>query len=193
MNDALNFYKEDKTIWSVSGYTPKLKCLEEYIKDIFLSQRASSWGWATWKDRWKNIDWDIKDWQEFKKDKEAIGKFNLGGDDMYKMLQMQMIGKIDSWAIRWCYNQFKLNSYTIYPVKSKLINIGFDEKGTHNSSGFSRWSVEVSNEHINFENLEIQNDIIKCFAKQYNMRLKTKIGYFLKQYGGYKFVKRLVK
>lgn len=192
MNEALDFYKEKNSIWSISGYTPHLKCLDNYDKDIFLSLRASSWGWATWKDRWAKIDWDIKDWDIFRNDKVAINKFNLGGNDMFKMLETQMLGKIDSWAIRWCYNQFKYNSYTVYPTLSKLINNGFDDKGTHNSSGQNRWDTECSNKIVQFENIEIDDNIIKCFGKKYNLRFKTKIGYILKQYGGYRLAKKIL-
>jgi len=193
MNEALEFYNTNDNIWSISGYTPDLKCLKSYDKDIFLSPRASSWGWATWKDRWDKIDWDIQDWNSFKRNRNAIKDFNRGGNDMYKMLETQMLGKIDSWAIRWCYNQFKYNTYTIYPTQSKLINNGFDEKGTHNSDGMDRWKVQSSNKIIKFENIELDNDIINCFAEKYNLQLKTRIGYLLKQYGGYQFAKKILK
>lgn len=193
MNEALEFYNDNKKVWSISGYTSNLKCLEAYDKDVFLSYRASSWGWATWKSRWDNIDWDIKDWDIFKNDKTAIKKFNLGGNDLFKMLETQMIGKIDSWAIRWCYNQFKYNSYTVYPTRSKLVNNGFDDKGTHNSSGQNRWDTKLSNNVVKFEDLEIDDNIINCFAKKYNLHFKTKIGYILKQYGGYKLAKKMLK
>lgn len=191
MNEALGFYKDDKKIWSISGYTPNLKCLDNYDKDLFLSPRASSWGWATWKDRWDEIDWSIQDWKNFKQDKFAIKSFNQGGNDMFKMLETQMLGKIDSWAIRWCYNQFQHNSYTVYPTESKVVNNGFDSKGTHNSDGYDRWSTEISSKNVKFEYLDIDNDIVNCFARKYNMKLKTKIGYFLKQHGGYRLVKQL--
>jgi hypothetical protein len=193
MNEALDYYKNNQSIWSISGYTPKLDCLESYDKDIFLSLRASSWGWATWKDRWGKIDWDINDWDVFKTNKSSIEKFNLAGDDMFIMLKMQMLGKIDSWAIRWCYNQFKYKTYTIYPTKSKLINNGFDEKGTHNSNGYKRWQVKLSNKIVEFEDIDLDENIIECFAKKYNLQFKTKVGYMLKEYGGYKLVKQLSK
>jgi hypothetical protein len=192
MNEALKFYRDNENIWSISGYTPQLECLKDYDKDVYLSVRASSWGWATWKDRWNKIDWDIADWEEFKQDKKAIQKFNLGGNDMYTMLKMQMLGKIDSWAIRWCYNQFRYNTYTIYPTKSKLVNNGFDEKGTHNSDGIARWKTTSSNTAVQFEKLDLNNQITECFAKKYNLQLKTKIGYVLKQYGGYKIAKKII-
>jgi len=194
MNEALEFYKDDKKIWSISGYGPNMKCLENYNEDIYLSTRASSWGWATWKSRWDSIDWDIQDWQEFKQNKKAIEKFNLGGNDMYKMLELQMLGKIDSWAIRWCYNQFKQDKYTIYPKKSKIINNGFsDNKGTHNNGTYSKLVKILDNNQITFIPLSINEKIIKCFCIYHNLSLKTKIGYFLKKYGGYTFAKKIIK
>ena len=194
MNKALDFYKQNNSIWSVSGYTPDLEdCLKNYDKDIYLSLRANSWGWATWRDRWNKIDWKINDWEEFKEDKEAIKKFNLAGNDMFKMLEMQMMGKIDSWAIRWCYNQFRYNTFSVYPKKSKIINIGFDEKGTHNDGNENRWKVKLSDRIIKLEDIKLSNNIVECFAKKYNLQLKTNIGYFLKKYGGYKFIKKFTR
>ncbi|MFW6016806.1 MAG: glycosyltransferase, partial [bacterium] len=129
MNRALDFYEEDKKIWSISGYNLPIGIPDDYKHDVYLSYRASSWGWATWKDRWDKIDWDINDYSEFINDKSAQKLFNRGGSDMKNMLKSQMEGKIDSWAIRWCYNQFKNDSYTIYPVVSKVKNIGMDGSG----------------------------------------------------------------
>jgi len=192
MNSSLDFYKNEEDIWSISGYTPKLACLEEYNKDVYLAPRASSWGWATWSDRWMSIDWEIQDYENFIKNKASIAHFNEGGNDLSVMLKMQMLGKIDSWAIRWCYNQYKMKKYTVYPTVSRLINIGFDEKGTHNSTGESRWSSTLSSAPFKLEKLEKDKVIFSCFAKKYNLQLKTKIGYFLKEYGGYKLVKKLI-
>jgi len=193
MNNALNFYENNKNIWSISGYGPKLPCLEKYNDDLYLSVRGSSWGWATWKDRWDTIDWEVKDFDKLKQDKNLQNKFNLGGNDMYKMLELQMLGKIDSWAIRWCYSQFKYNQYTVYPKKSKIINDGFtDNKGTHNSGVNNCLSVELDNTNINFKDLAVNSEIIKCFQEFHNLSIKTRVGYFLKKYGGYRLVKKLL-
>lgn len=190
MNEALEFYKDNQNIWSISGYTPTLECLKDYKHDVFLSLRASSWGWATWKNRWEKNDWDIQNWDTFRNDKKAIKAFNKGGNDLFKMLETQMLGKIDSWAVRWCYNQFKYNTFTVYPKESKLINIGFDTKGTHNSSGEERWATTLSNKVVKLENVAVDIKVIECFAKKYNLHFKTKIGYLLKRFGGYKFMKK---
>ena len=194
MNTALDFYQNKESIWSISGYGPNLPCLKNYDDDIYLSVRPSSWGWATWKDRWDSIDWDIKDWDIFQKDKGLIEQFNLGGNDMNKMIQLQMLGKIDSWAIRWGYNQFKYNKYTIYPRKSKVINDGFvDNKGTHNSGTNKKLIQELDNYKVDFKMLQVNHEMIKCFKEFHDLGVKTSIGYFLKKYGGYSFMKRLYK
>ena len=192
MNEALEFYENSENIWSISGYTPTFECLKDYNHDVYLSLRASSWGWATWKNRWEKIDWEIKDWNIFRSDEKAIQAFNKGGNDLFKMLEIQMLGKIDSWAIRWCYSQFRNNAFTIYPRESKIVNIGFDEKGTHNSNGEERWFSTLSSKVVKFDSVIIDENMIDCFAKQYKLQLKTKIGYVLKKYGGYEIAKKII-
>ena len=193
MNNALDFYKNDQRIWSISGYGPQLPCLKNYNKDLYLSPRGSSWGWATWKDRWNSVDWDVKDFDKLKYNKEMRKKFELGGDDMYRMLELQMLGKIDSWAIRWCFSQFLQNKYTVYPVKSKVVNDGFkDNKGTHNSGRSSKWDVKVHDNVVVFENLKVDKYIVYCFKKYYDIIWFTKIGYFLRKHAGYKMAKKII-
>lgn len=131
MNDALDFYKNAKNIFSVSGYSFPLNIPSNYNKDIYLLPRASTWGWGTWSDRWNKADWQVKDFDKFRKNKQSQKLFNAGGGDQADMLKSQMLGLIDSWGIRWSYTHFKNNAFCVYPVKSKLVNIGADKSGTH--------------------------------------------------------------
>lgn len=142
MNQGLDFYENNRKVFSISGYTIPLSSPGDYQYDTYFLPRASSWGWATWKDQWENVDWDVTSFHQFKKDPSQIKAFNAGGSDMYKMLEKQMDGKIDSWAIRWCYHQFRVASYTAYPIISKVQNIGFDEKATH-TNVFNRYYTPV--------------------------------------------------
>ena len=130
MNQALDYY-EKESIWSISGYSFPMKSLEQYPHDIFYSYRACSWGWATWKDRWNMVDWEVKDFWEFVKDRKRIRKFNRGGTDLTNMLCEQMEGKRDSWAIRWCFAQSRQDMPSIYPKSSRVVNLGFDGSGSH--------------------------------------------------------------
>jgi hypothetical protein len=49
------------------------------------------------------------------------------------MLNNQMMGHIDSWAIRWYWSVFRRNGLVLYPPASLIRNIGLDGSGTHGS------------------------------------------------------------
>lgn len=139
MNQSLSYYKEIKRVLSVSGYSFHLKYPKRYTYDVAFSLRASSWGWATWKDRWESVDWDVKTYKSYRYNPLKRLKFNLGGSDMAHMLDNQMSGKINSWAIRFCYHQYVNNLLDVFPIVSKVTNIGFGNKATNTKSGYSRF------------------------------------------------------
>lgn len=131
MNDCLDFYQSNHKIWSISGYSPQLRSLKDYDKNVYLNYRASTWGWGTWLDRWETVDWDVKDYNKFKYNLKWRLRLCRGGNDMPSMLKAQMKGKIDSWGIRWCYSQSRKDMLAIAPRISLVRNIGFDGDGTH--------------------------------------------------------------
>lgn len=134
MNQALDFHKEDLTVFSISGYSMDLPSLVNYDKDYYSGFRASSWGWGSWQRSWSDIDWEIKDYKKFSQSKNLKMKFRRGGNDLPRMLKKQMNKELDSWAIRWCFNQFKRNQLTIFPSISKVESIGFGKDATHTKS-----------------------------------------------------------
>ena len=175
MNNALDFYEENNKIWSISGYNLPIMFPENYAKEIYLSYRGCSWGWATWKDRWNTVDWEVKDYKKFKHSYRKRKIINRGGPDMAQMLDAQMKGLCDSWAIRWCYEQAKQNKYTVYPVKSLIQNCGLDGTGTH--SGINNaFDVELNQTlpTLNSE-LVINKEISKNFYNKFNYGVKQKI------------------
>ncbi|HEE9033205.1 MULTISPECIES: glycosyltransferase [Bacillus cereus group] len=172
MNEGLNYYDALEKVWSISGYNIPIRFPKSYKSDIYYSYRGCSWGWATWKNRWDQVDWDVKDYIEFKKNRRLRNQFNRGGRDMSNMLDAQMEGKIDSWAIRWCYTQSKKNMFTVYPVKSRVRNIGLDGSGTH-SGITSHYNVEIdqSLRKCIFNNPELNQEILRNFQNHYGSRL----------------------
>ena len=191
MNNALNFYQYHEHIWSISGYTFSMDSLNNYPHDIFMGYRGGSGGWATWKDRWDTVDWDVSDYEKFRLNYKKRKRFNSGGNNMSHMLDAQMQGKIDSWAIRWCYQQSKLNMLTVYPKISKVVNIGLDGTGTH--SGITN-SFDTLIKHgespCKFEILDLDRNISREFKKKFDVPLYIRIGLIIKQILVRIFVKR---
>ena len=188
MNEALEFYKDEKKVMSISGYNhPKsiMPIPYTYKESIYFNYRNSSWGWATWHDRWNKIDWDVRDFKKFRNNRRLKKKFNRGGDDMAEMLQSQMEGKIDSWAIRFSYAHFKNNCLSVCPINSYIENIGHD--GSGENCGFSiRYCNNLKKAK---ENIDYLDDVIvdKKLMNNFRAIYKRSIGYKMK-----KIVKKII-
>tara|TARA_B100000989_G_scaffold298895_1_gene290832 strand:+ start:23417 stop:24382 length:966 start_codon:yes stop_codon:yes gene_type:complete len=143
MNSGLNFYKNDKKVFSINGYVPKLpkKLLRNYNYDNFLLYSTSSWGWGTWYDRWKIFK------AKFKVDKDNIKKvkkiFSLAPNENYfSFLDINLRNK-DLWAANWSYASLKDKKLNSFPTISKVSNIGFDGSG---QGGFSKkYKMNINN------------------------------------------------
>ena len=195
MNDALEFHQNNNTIWSISGYSPPLPTLDLYSDNCYLSPRASSWGWATWKDRWEQVDWSMRDFNDLKNDRGQVAAFNQGGNDMYLMLELQALGKIDSWAIRWCYSQFKHHTYSVVPKQTLILNEGFEDgKGVHcNYTTTEKLARHLHMQPVPVSDVEADQIILNDWKNFHDLTLYTRLGYGLRKYGGYKLAKKLIR
>ena len=132
MNEGLEFYKNDKKLFSISGFNFKKFKKTKCKKTIWLLHgRASSWGWATWKDRWSDIDFEVLDYNIFKNNKNMQQDFNKFGKDLSEGLITEMEKGNNSWDLRVAYHCYKNKLCTIMPRLSLVQNIGFDGSGTH--------------------------------------------------------------
>ena len=135
MNAGLERFGNEDKVFSICGYSLDLR-LNAYKYDTYLGHRSSSWGWATWKDRWESVDWDPSEnlidrrWRAFNR---------WGGSDCSRMLSDWRKGKNKSWAIRFCFSQFLQDKLSLFPVMS-LVNPdgGFTGEGT-NCKKYSRF------------------------------------------------------
>lgn len=134
MNEALDFYENDKRIYEIAGYADNIQFPVQYIHQhsIWASYRVESWGWATWKDRWENNQWDEKKYDIIKfPTSRKIKKFNRGGEDLYGQLLSKLKGETDAWDIRWQHCLNENDGLCIRPIRSLVYNIGFDGTGVH--------------------------------------------------------------
>nr|WP_317347922.1 sugar transferase [uncultured Blautia sp.] len=170
MNSALEFYEKDTKIWSISAYSFPMKALQNYKYDIYYTGRGSSWGWATWRDRWNTVDWEVLDYDSIKYNIRNRRDWGRWGQDMPFMLDANVYGLNHSWAIRWCYAQWKQKKYTVYPKISRVLNLGTDGSGTNYKKSINKYDT-ILNDKINlvykFEHLEENEKIRREFRKRY--------------------------
>ncbi len=132
MNQALDLYTESGRVMQISGHMFPVDLKVDTDKDSVFLPYTSSWGWATWERAWKSFDRDAKAYTDLKQNKQLQYQFNLNGSYPYfNMLEDQLSGKINSWAIRWYLSVFMEEGLILHPAKSLVKNIGFDGSGTH--------------------------------------------------------------
>lgn len=149
INQSLEFYKDQKNIWCVTGFNyPSYMTSfpKNYQEDVFFVKgKNSAWGWGIWKDRWEKVDFELKDFDEFSKNKTSIKEFNKAGSNLFEMLCLQKKGKIDAWDIQLSYAMFKNNAYTAHSSIPLVKNIGFDSSGTHTTCETNMTDFEFEN------------------------------------------------
>jgi hypothetical protein len=179
MNKSLDFYEKRKTVFSISADRPPYKFFkipDDYEYDVFVSLRFFSTGWATWKDRWLQVDWSMDNLDEFLDKPEQIASFNRGGADLTRLLLLQRSGKIDSWAIRFTYAHFINHAVAILPCISYVDNIGFDGSGIHSGSDESGFRKDITKAVCNPRLPDILYEdqrIIHAFSFYYNSGKRT--------------------
>lgn len=162
MNQGLEKYEKENRVFSICGYSNKIRVPKNYEYDTYFCTRSSSWGWSTWADRWNSVDWELKDWDKYSKMEKAFNKW--GGSDCFKMLKDWKIGKNKSWAIRFCFAQFLQDKVSLFPIISKVMNHGFDGEGT-NCKKWSRFKCDFDQIGINSFSYPLSFDINKRIFK----------------------------
>ncbi|TKZ17450.1 glycosyltransferase [Shimia litoralis] len=135
MNDCLDFYASDAFVGSVTGFSPLGAAPVDYPHDVMAIPRNCSQCWATWADRWRDVDWDARDAARIWHDPALRRRFNAAGNDRADRLRRQLAGKIDSWSIRFGLWQTLTGRHTIYPIRNRVRNIGYDGSGVHTRGG----------------------------------------------------------
>lgn len=129
MNDALERYADDERVISVHGYVYPV---EQELPEAFFLPGADCWGWATWKRGWALFESNGQHLLDELERRELIRSFDFNDSYPYSsMLESQIKGTNDSWAVRWYASAFLADKLTLYPGRSLVHNIGNDSSGTH--------------------------------------------------------------
>jgi len=171
MNKALHYFQDWDKVFSITGYNFPKKLLsipENYPYDVYFSPRPSSWGWATWDDKWRCFLPEIPGIESLLGSSDFKKAFNKTGVEKYKLLKSWHEGNIDSWAIRWDYTHFANEAYACYPCISLLKNIGFDGSGLHGKRSANFRTKEELTHTLpqKFpETMELNSKLLKRFGR----------------------------
>lgn len=129
MNDALELYDEEDKVGAISGYIYPIK--KEFPETFFLNF-FSSWGFGLWKRSWDLYDLDGRKLKKEIDNRNLKKLFNINNTYPFtRILRNQIKGNNDSWSIRFYASLLVNKKLVLYPKKSLISNIGFDNTGTH--------------------------------------------------------------
>ena len=182
MNDALDRFADDERVISVHGYVYPV---QEMLPEAFFLRGADCWGWATWRRGWSMFNPDGQALLGELKHRSLIKSFDFNGTYGYsEMLEDQIQGSNDSWAIRWYASAFLADKLTLYPGRSLVHNIGNDSSGTHCGTSYT-YDALLSSTPINIAGVEVKPSelgflVFKRFFQQSKPNLLSKFGYRFK-------------
>ena len=163
INILLNKYKDHKSINTVCGYSFVKEKNIEIKQDFFLMKRPSSWGWATWRHKWVEIN------------NSKICKCTKAkeyGNDLSIMAIKKKKEILDSWAYDWTMKHIYQEKFCIYPKFSMIKNNGFDTHATNNLFGNKKFFYKIYNKKFKNYLYQEENKKIKYLSKlNYDMNL----------------------
>lgn len=163
MNDGLNLYENYEDVISVAGYSYPLN---QKLPETFFVKGADCWGWGTWKRGWDLFEPDGQKLLDELVRQNITYEFDVLGSYPYtQMLKDQIMGKNNSWGVRWNASAFINQKLSCYPGVSMVQNIGFDKSGVH-CGELDIYDVNLSQKPVSVNNLNPINDkhIVKLIA-----------------------------
>ena len=155
MNDGLARYADAPEVASIHGYTYPVDC---GLPATFFLRGADCWGWATWSRAWQVFEPDAANLLANLHEQGLERDFDLDGAGPYiKMLEDFIVGKNNSWAVRWHAATYLRGMFTLYPGKSLVQNIGIDGSGTH-SGALDTYRSELADRAVAVDSIEISEN-----------------------------------
>ena len=133
MNEALEVYKDEPRVGHIQAcdFTR-----DASLPDTFLIKWTGSWGWATWDRAWHLFQPDGRKLLAEMRQRRLTREFDFNGAYGFtRMLQRQIQGRNNSWAIRWNASLFLRDVLSLNVGKSLVRNEGFDGSGTNCGGG----------------------------------------------------------
>jgi hypothetical protein len=127
---ALNQYRDDDRVMSVTGWTHPLVTPGDVTDLPYFDGRAECWVWGTWARAWHGMEIDAKTLMEKCKVK-GIDIYRYGAD-LVNMAKTELCQNI--WAVRLLYLHILKKGLCLRPPWSMVEHIGFDANATNASN-----------------------------------------------------------
>ena len=127
--ELLERYRDNQEVMMLSG-TALVRLEPPPRHDYEFISFPCCWGWAAWRRSWALMDYDMKDFPEYRRSGKIRERFSSPA--VQKRL-LELFGKVythapgfDTWDFQWLYACVKNNGLCILPTLNLVSNIGWD-------------------------------------------------------------------
>jgi hypothetical protein len=126
--EGLEALRYNRRIRSVCGYLYPCPFFRGDTSPLLL-RRFCPWGWATWRDRWRDYDPDIAKAVQLLEARK-VNLADLAGD-LAELCRTEayLENRVDIWSVPWTLAHYATGTFCVYPCDSMIENIGFDGSG----------------------------------------------------------------
>jgi len=155
VNEALHLYADEERVLSIAAYMYPVRTR---LPETLFLHLPDCWGWAVWKRSWDLFEPDGALLLSELRRRGLEEKFDFESSFPFmRMLEDQVAGRNDSWAVRWYAKALLHGGLTLYPGRAMTANIGMDGSGIH-SGRASAYDVELADAPILLNASPVQED-----------------------------------
>lgn len=164
VNSCLEKFKDDASVFSVSGYNYPVKIPSFYEGNVYLWKGFSAWGVGLWREKFCSIDWSEETirftTKRFLMDFESVKQWNSISHVYIPALVNMLKKDVIHGDTYVCLYLYLNNMVSVFPVESRVRNLGHDGSGIN--CGFIEDSI-YSTQHLyaRDSNYEISGSIIE--------------------------------
>jgi hypothetical protein len=136
--ELLEKYRDDPRIGLISGNNFLKSRVEKQTPSYFFSRYASTWGWASWRRTWRQVDLEMPYWLELRDSGKLRQSLWSSSEDkywrsIYDAIQERRMK--NAWDYQLILTCMRGNHLTIVPSVNLVSNIGFGQDATNCTNG----------------------------------------------------------
>jgi hypothetical protein len=131
--EMLDRYRHDLRIGMISGDNFRFG-INRNQDSYYFSKNVHIWGWASWRNRWKDVyDVDLNKWPFIRDGKWLVDILGdaKGVSEWTAIFENTYKRKVDTWDYQWVFANWIEGRINVMPNVNLISNIGFNEKATH--------------------------------------------------------------
>jgi hypothetical protein len=132
-DELLERYRDDCSVSSICG-TSYLRSNLVYPYSYYPTQFPDIWGWATWRDRWQQMDLAMDHWPTWRKNgglRTIRGRSPRFTSYWNKIFEKTRNAEINSWGYAWIATRWRLGGISLQPTHPLVTNAGYRSDATN--------------------------------------------------------------